>query len=75
MDADKGVIVISLPKGRNDTEEKSLNVAKDAQVIVDGRAAAFADLKPDDSTMVTVRFSLDQQTVQSISSHKSERGR
>jgi hypothetical protein len=73
LDADKGIIVITIPKGRGESEEKTFNVAKDANVIIDGRSASFADLKAADNPALMLRFSLDQQTVQSIASHQAGR--
>jgi len=58
LDAAKGTITIALPKSRGeDPEEKSLNLAKNARVIIDGN-----DAKP----AVQLRLSLDQRTVQAI---------
>ena len=75
VDADKGTIVISIPRGRADAEEKTLTVAKDAHINIDGKSARLADLKAGDNQTVVVRFSLDQQTVQAIVSQQARGGR
>jgi hypothetical protein len=71
VDADKGTIVLSIPKGRDDADEKTLSVAKDVHIIIDGHAAKLADLKPGDTTNVVLRLTLDQQAVQTITSHNA----
>jgi len=68
VDADKGTITISIFKGRGENpEEKTLTLAKDARIALDGHEAKLADLKPgDDGPFVQARMSLDQKTVQQI---------
>jgi hypothetical protein len=73
VDADKGIIVLSIPKGRNETDEKTLMLAKDARVSVDGAESTLANLKVgDDSPPIQLRLSLDQKTVQSIVARQAQ---
>lgn len=72
VDADKHIIVIAIPKGRNDADEQTLTVAKDARVAIDGAESTLANLKVgDNGPMVQLRLSLDQKTVQAVSAHQA----
>jgi len=67
VDAAKGVVVLALPRGRGDApEEKTLAVAKDARVQMNGVETPLANLKVGDDSFVQMRLSLDQSSVQSI---------
>ncbi|MBM3997415.1 MAG: hypothetical protein FJ303_25210 [Planctomycetes bacterium] len=67
VDADKGVITIAIPRGRDDAEEKTLSVAKDARVMFDGKETKLGDLKPgENGPMVQLRLTLNQQAVQNV---------
>ena len=66
VDADKLTITISIPKGRDDAEELTRNVAKDARISAEGGEVKLSSLKPGDDVFVNLRLSLDQKTVQSI---------
>ena len=71
VDADKGIVVLTFPKGRGeDPEEKSLTLAKDARILLDGKDAKLTDLKTgDDAPAVQLRFALDSRTVQTVSAN------
>ncbi len=71
VDPDKGIVVLTFPKGRGeDPEEKSLTLAKDARILLDGKDAKLTDLKTgDDAPAVQVRFALDSRTVQTVSAN------
>jgi hypothetical protein len=67
VDASKGTIVIAIPKGRDDFEEKTLTLAKDARISVDGAATKLSDLKVNDNgPHLQLRLTLDQQAVQAV---------
>ncbi|MBI1830364.1 MAG: hypothetical protein HYR84_02800 [Planctomycetes bacterium] len=67
IDADKRTITIAIPRGRNDVEEKTLSVAKDARVTFDGKETKLGDLKPgENGPFVQVRLTLNQQAVQAV---------
>jgi len=63
-----GSITIAIPKGRGEEpEQKTLKVAPNAVVDIEGTRSKLADLKVgDDGPHVQLRLSLDQTTVQSI---------
>jgi hypothetical protein len=64
VDPDKGILVLTIPKGRDDAEEKTLTVAKDARITIDGNEAKLTNLKVgDNGPLIQVRLSLDQKTV------------
>jgi hypothetical protein len=73
VDADKGTIVVAMPRGRGeDPEEKSLTLAKDARINVEGTDSSLANLKVGENPlMVSVRLSLDQKTVQAVVARQS----
>ena len=73
VDAAKGVITIAIPKGRGEEpEEKSLTIAKDAPVWIDGAASTLANLKAGDTPQfVQLRLSLDQKTVQAVQARQA----
>ena len=63
VDADKGTLVIAIFKSREDVEEKSFTLAKDARVFLDGTETKLGNLNVGDGrTMVQVRLGLDQKT-------------
>jgi RNA polymerase sigma factor (sigma-70 family) len=68
-DPDKGRVTIILRAGRGDTpeEDKTFSVSPDTHILFDGKEAKLADLKADDNgPPVSLRLSLDQKVVQSI---------
>jgi hypothetical protein len=74
VDPAKGVITIGIPKGRDDFDEKTLTVAKDARVAIDGSESKLGDLKVQgNGPFVHLRLSLDQKTVQVIMARQTER--
>jgi hypothetical protein len=76
VDADKGTITITIPRGRRDEpEEKTMTLAKDARVTLDGAVTKLGDLKPvEGGPYVQLRLTLDQKTVQSVAANRP-RGR
>lgn len=67
VDPDKRTITIAIPKGRDDPEEKTMTLAKDARITLDGNTAKLADLKPgENGPLISLRLTLDQQTVQAV---------
>jgi hypothetical protein len=68
VDAAKGTITVSLPRGRGDApEEKTLAVSEDARINIDGKEAKLASLVPgENGPILQIRMSLDQKSVQSI---------
>lgn len=68
VDGAKGTITIATRVARGDTpEEKTLNVAKDARILMEGKVTKLTDLKVEDNgPFVMLRLSLDQKTVQAI---------
>jgi RNA polymerase sigma factor (sigma-70 family) len=75
VDPEKGLITISIPKGRDNPEEKTFAVAKDVRIMVDGGEAKLGDLKPgDNGPVLQLRLTLDQQAVQAIVARQA-RGR
>ncbi len=74
VDPAKGTITIAIPKGRGeDPEEKTLSLAKNAWINIDGNPAKTADLKVEENAFVQVRLSLDQKMVQGIMARKATR--
>jgi hypothetical protein len=66
-DADKGTITIAIPRGRDDAEEKTVSVARDARITLDGAEVKLADLKAGDSPLhVQLRLTLDQKAAQAV---------
>lgn len=74
VDADKGTIVIAIPKGRGEEpDEKTLTLAKGARIVIDGSESKLADLKiGENPTMVQLRLSLDQKSVQAVIAHQTK---
>jgi len=68
LDAGKGTITLAIQVGRGENpDERTLPVAKDVRILVDGAAAKLDSLKVDENTPpAQVRLSLDQKAVQSI---------
>ena len=68
VDAEKGILIIAIPKGRGEEpEQKTFTVAKDARISLDGNETKLADLKVGDpGTALQLRLALDQKTVQVI---------
>ncbi len=73
-DADKGTITIIMGRGRGeDGEEKTVVLAKNARITLDGKEAKLADLKPGDMPPhIQLRLSLDQKTAQSVTAGRAE---
>jgi hypothetical protein len=70
VDAAKNTITVTPGGRRNDTppEDRTLSVAKDVRIQIEGKEAKLADLKAEDNgPPVMLRLSLDQKVVQSIS--------
>jgi hypothetical protein len=69
VDADNHTVTFAVPKGRGEApEEKTLAVAKDARIALDGAATTLGNLKVgDNGPFVQVRLGLDQKIVQSLS--------
>jgi hypothetical protein len=71
VDADKGTITIAIQKGRDDAEERTLTLTKDARVTFDGKDSKLADLKPgENGPLINLRLTLDQKMVQVVSAHE-----
>lgn len=70
VDATNGTVTIATRVGRGENaEEKTLPVAKDARIVLDGNESKLADIKVfDNGPFVMLRLSLDQKSVQSIQS-------
>jgi hypothetical protein len=68
VDADKHTVTFAVPKGRGEApEEKTLAVAKDARIALDGAATTLGNLKAgDNGPFLQLRLGLDQKTVQSL---------
>jgi hypothetical protein len=68
VDADKHTVTFAVPKGRGEApEEKTLVVAKDARIALDGAATTLGNLKAgDNGPFLQLRLGLDQKTVQSL---------
>jgi RNA polymerase sigma factor (sigma-70 family) len=78
VDAAKSTIIIALPPGARgeEPEEKTLAVAKNATVAINGTAAKLTDLNTgDNGPQVQLRLSLDQTRVQRITLRTAEAGR
>jgi hypothetical protein len=75
VDAEKGTIILALPKGRGeDPEEKKLTLVKGVRVFIDGAEGKLGDLKiGGDGTPAFLRLSLDQSRVMSIMVRTGER--
>jgi hypothetical protein len=67
IDGAKGMITIEIfvKRGEN-PEEKTYSLAKDVQVVVEGKQAKLTDVKTEDVGFTTLQLSLDQMTVQRI---------
>jgi hypothetical protein len=68
VDAAKGTITVATHVARGENpEEKTLTLAKDARIILDGKPTKLADIKIDENgTFINARLSLDQKSVQSL---------
>jgi hypothetical protein len=68
VDPDKGTITIAIPNGRReDPEEKTFTLAKDARVTLDGSETPLGNLKAgENGPAIELRFSLDLLMVQSV---------
>jgi RNA polymerase sigma factor (sigma-70 family) len=68
LDAGKSSITLTTRPGRGDDpgEEKTFTLAPDVRVFIDGAMAKIGDLKVDGDAHVTVRLSMDQKLVRSI---------
>jgi RNA polymerase sigma factor (sigma-70 family) len=71
VDADKGAITIAIPRGRDDAEQKTFALAKDARVTFDGAETRLGELKVgENGPVVTLRLTLDQRAVQALSARQ-----
>ncbi len=71
VDAKKGTITIAIPKGRDDADEKTYTLAKDAGITLDGNSTTLADLKiGENGPYVQLRLTLDQKTVRSLTARQ-----
>jgi hypothetical protein len=68
VDAEKRTVTVAMFVAREQApEEKTLNVAADARITVDGQPAKLTDVKAaDNGPFINLRLSLDQRTVQAI---------
>lgn len=69
VDADKHTITVLTGRNRDGTpaEEKTLPVAKDARIIIDGKESKLADVKADENGHPAgLKLSLDQKVVHTI---------
>ena len=67
VDAAAGTVTIARVSRGENLDSKTLPVAKDARIVIDGVEAKLADIKVSDTgPFATLRLSLDQKTVQSI---------
>ena len=72
VDATAGTITIARVSRGENLDTKTLPVAKDARIVIDGVETKLADIKiTDTGPFVTLRLSLDQKTVQSIQTVQS----
>jgi hypothetical protein len=71
VDADKGTITVAIPKSREEVEEKTLTLAKDARITLDGNVSKLSDLKPgENGPFVLLRLTLDQKMVQIVTANQ-----
>jgi len=70
VDTTKNTVTYAIPRGRGDApQEKTLAVAEDARINIEGNAAKLAALIPgENGPILQIRLSLDQKSVQSINS-------
>ena len=68
VDSANGTVTVATRVGRGEnSEEKTLPVAKDARIVLDGNESTLADIKVfDNGPFAMLRLSLDQKSVQSI---------
>jgi hypothetical protein len=67
VDPDKGTIILAIPRGRDDAEEKTFTLPKDVRVMIDGHAAKLSDVKVGDNPAgLQLRMTLDQKAVQAV---------
>lgn len=68
VDPAKNTLTLAIGRGRGENpDEKTLEVAKDVRVVIDGNTAKLADIKVEErGPFAQVRLSLDQKTVQAI---------
>ena len=68
VDANAGTVTIVRRRGRGDNpDEKTLPLAKDARIVVEGAEGKLSDIKfSDNGPFGMLRLSLDQKTVQSL---------
>lgn len=68
VDAEKRTVTVAMFAGREQPpEEKTLDVAADARIVVDGQPAKLDAVKPaDNGPFINLRLSLDLKTVQAI---------
>ena len=73
VDPDKGTVVITIPRGRDNPDERTMTLAKDARIVIGGSEGKLTDLTVG-GPAIQLRLSLDQKTVQLIVPGQ-ERGR
>ncbi len=68
VDSANGTVTVATRVGRGEKpKEKTLPVAKDARIVLDGNESKLADIKVfDNGPFAMLRLSLDQKSVQSI---------
>ncbi len=71
VDAEKRTITIAIPKSREEVDEKTYTLSKDARINYDGNEAKLADIKiGENGPFVQLRLTLDQKTVQSLTARQ-----
>jgi hypothetical protein len=67
VDAGKGTVTVLVGAGRgSDGQEKTFTLAKKGKVIQDGKEVKLAEVKVKDSTLASVKLSLDQKEAKSV---------
>jgi hypothetical protein len=66
-DPDKGTITIAIPKSREEVDEKTFPLTKDARIFIDAAESTLGNLKASDNgPLIQLRLSLDQKSVQVV---------
>ena len=64
-------VTIAIPKNREEFDEKTYTLAKDAHVTFDGNNKKLADIKiTENGPFVHLRLAFDQKTVQSLTARQ-----
>jgi RNA polymerase sigma factor (sigma-70 family) len=68
VDATKGTITYAVPAGRGENpEEKTLPVAKDARIFIEGTETKLGDVKiPENGLHASLKLTLDQKMIQAV---------